>query len=329
MAEEYLNARKEEMLFLKSKQPIEIHTLQDWLRQTKVSTLFPSNRHTIVTVSVNTSLLEGLELLIEHNISSVPVFSERSRRFVKFVDMLDFVCFISKEWSQWTSEDTIDIMREKFSSTIVEQIAESSSRNIFFPVEDQAPLMIVLEIMCSKSLHRIPIVDSEGNLVSLISQSLLISHLNSKIDLLANIANKTVEELGIAFKDVLCIGEDKMLMEAFIEIKSKGVNGIGVIDQMGCLIGNISASDLKVIGWEKNLSGFSKLKMSIKEFFDLHRTELIRVSPKTTLKTVLEQLVSTHAHRTYVTDSLGKPIGVISLVNILGVVNSFLSVLSS
>jgi len=111
-----------------------------------------------------------------------------------------------------------------------------------------------------------------------------------------------------------------MLMEAFTEIKSKGVTGIGVFDQLGRLIGNISASDLKVIGWDKNLSGFSKLGMSIKEFFDLHQRELIRVSPKTTLKTVLKQLVSTHAHRTYVTDSLGKPIGIISLVDLLNVV---------
>ena len=56
-------------------------------------------------------------------------------------------------------------------------------------------------------------------------------------------------------------------MEAFKAMHKHGISAVGVVDDNGLLVGNISNTDLKVIG--HNASLMSHLYLPITEFLDL------------------------------------------------------------
>lgn len=47
----------------------------------------------------------------------------------------------------------------------------------FFPVDSSAPLLEALHLMVKWGVHRIPVVDSEGVLITIISQSQITAHM--------------------------------------------------------------------------------------------------------------------------------------------------------
>jgi hypothetical protein len=58
--------------------------------------------------------------------------------------------------------------------------------------------------MVQHKVHRIPIIDSEGNLVTIITQSQLVRELYKNLSKF-DISFKTVEELKLGYKEVLSI----------------------------------------------------------------------------------------------------------------------------
>lgn len=46
-------------------------------------------------------------------------------------------------------------------------ILDTSQRNLWYPIEENACLKITMEIMVQHNIHRVPIVDGEGNILFL------------------------------------------------------------------------------------------------------------------------------------------------------------------
>lgn len=57
---------------------------------------------------------------------------------------------------------------------------------------------------------------------------------------------KIVAEKFPAVKDVVSVSEDENVLSAFRKIKEEGVSGVAVVNKEGVLIGNISATDIRV-----------------------------------------------------------------------------------
>jgi predicted transcriptional regulator len=60
------------------------------------------------------------------------------------------------------------------------------------------------------------------------------------------IANKTLEELGLASKSVVTIGTDDLAVEAFQKMVKEKVTSVAIVDSEGSLVTSISAKDIKV-----------------------------------------------------------------------------------
>jgi len=99
-----------------------------------------------------------------------------------------------------------------------------------------------------------------------------------------------------------------------------------LINVMVKLIGNISASDIKLIGSEASL--MSRLFVSTEEFLkyipepkDAVVPGPYCVTPTTTFEELLTKMVMLRIHRLYVINHSSKvPIGVISFSDVLGVI---------
>jgi len=179
--------------------------------------------------------------------------------------------------------------------------------------------------MVQHKVHRIPIINIEGELISVITQSHLVRELYknfSKFD----IASQTVQDLKLGYKEVLSIRSDAKAIEGFNTIYEKKVSGLAVVDGTGKLVGNLSATDMRNVGADINF--LSRVFKSTEEFLKLGPKgeqaleKPICCKPTATVGEAVAELVSTKTHRIYVVDDNNVPIGVISLGDVLEAVKN-------
>lgn len=176
--------------------------------------------------------------------------------------------------------------------------------------------------MVNNNVHRVPVVDADGALVSIVTQSHMI-RLIFRNSSRFPITQKKISDLKIGNKGVVTVRVDQKAIEAFNVIEEKKVTGLGVVDAHGKLIGNISATDMRNIG--QNAELISRVFHPVDEFLQYGNkgsSPLVchTCSPHDTLAQVLDTLVTTRSHRIYVQDQDASPLGVISLGDILAAV---------
>jgi CBS domain-containing protein len=195
--------------------------------------------------------------------------------------------------------------------------------------------LFALELIArSKSIHRIPVLDNNFNIVvlsspslplsvfiavlignglsfsqNLITQSDLVSFFQKHAHLLGKKAEKKIEECESFFKDVKSVRTTTPVREAFNKMMQEEVTGLGVIDDGGFLVDCISLRDLKGLG--SDLSLFRRLEMKTKEFCDLTKTQkLVAVQSQSTIADVISKMAHARVHRVFLTDNRNIPLGV-------------------
>jgi CBS-domain-containing membrane protein len=142
-------------------------------------------------------------------------------QYTSFVDVVDIVSHVV---SQLNPEERLeaDTIPALFHDFIAADIVDASKRNPFCPVEDGAPLEVALRLMVKWGVHRIPIVDAEGNLVTLITQSQVIKHFyDNRYTILSDLNNKTVAELSLGTRDVTTVDPAWKLVDCFKVIRDR------------------------------------------------------------------------------------------------------------
>ena len=193
-------------------------------------------------------------------------------------------------------------------------------RNPFKPVTGDATLMEVCKIL-STGTHRVPVVDGEGNVTNIISQSSVISYLLNNSNNDANLL-KSVSELHLGTAPVLTVVDSDSAFSAFTKLDSSARSGLGVVDHSGALIANTSGSDIKLF-----LLHHESLKQPIIEFLNkIRRLDLNTRAPIFTCKQedtalkVIAKLSATKAHRIFIVDDDDKPVRVVSLTDVIRLV---------
>jgi len=325
MTEHIIGGRREDVVRVADKQDLSKSSGKDFLQGTLVESLFPEQRTKIITVQCTDPVITAFQTLIEHKILSVPVFDSQRRSYNGFIDMLDVVYTIVALSSEveLTGGSLSQLLNksEQLRKTTCGQVVDASGRNPYYRVEDNAPLLAAIELMATHRVHRIPIVNHDGELISIVTQSHLVRLIHRNIGKFAKFAALTVQELKLGFKQVHSLTESHKTIEAFRTIHDKKVSGLAVVSESGELVGNISASDMRLIGGD--VQNLSRVFMPIAQFLDLHPKDDSKlpgpycVVSSSTMEEVMFKFVLTGAHRVYTVDQEKKPIGVISLGDLL------------
>ncbi|EGG24598.1 cystathionine-beta-synthase domain-containing protein [Cavenderia fasciculata] len=294
-----------------------------------IGQIFPNTSVEIFSVTSDDTVNSAFKKMVEKKVLSLPIFDTVHRRFNKFIDMVDIVTFCMKHL---TSKELNDMdlnfiveTKDIFKSHKVGDICDLSERNPFCPVESSAPLNVAIELMVKWNVHRIPVIDSEGNLISILTQSRVIEYCNNHAMELNNEhqLSKRLDELPlIGTSPVLSIGDDKMAIEAFKLIYDNRVSAVSVVDKDEILVGNISVSDLRMIGSDGSLLG--RLFLPINTFMAMVPKDtkspffnVICCRDSTTLEEVLVKFQLSKVHRIYLVDDQMKPKRCISQGDIL------------
>jgi len=302
---------------------------------TKVDAVRPPENKIFVAQRTD-NLADVWKGLVQHNFLSVPVLQKTKNKYYGFLDVYDIVKFVidffgekvetlkdSEDWFKLASSS------EEFSKKTVNDVMRYplTKRNPFFPIKSGFSLFSAIEAMAREhGLHRIPVIDTDRKLITVVTQSQIVDILIRNMDILGEKKDKPVSFTECYFEDVISVHEESVAVEAFRLMVEKNVSGLAVINKEGKLVGNISLKDLKAMSTDLRL--FWRLYQTVHNFLQKVRQEnneksgdrprtIVTVKPNDTLETVIKRLKEHKIHRVYIVDDNKKPIGIISLKDVL------------
>eukprot|EP01103_Thecamoeba_quadrilineata_P005334 TRINITY_DN15148_c0_g1_i1.p1 TRINITY_DN15148_c0_g1~~TRINITY_DN15148_c0_g1_i1.p1 ORF type:complete len:308 (-),score=27.62 TRINITY_DN15148_c0_g1_i1:83-1006(-) len=293
----------------------------DLLKSSSVSSI-PSRP--VIWIDSHEAPIQSFEILLKNNIMSAPVYDKASKKYVGFLDVRDLISYTVFAYQ---NHDTVayTIPKGPFYTTILENVTITylARRNPFHPVPFNATLYeVALEL--AKGVHRVPVVDNDGKVISIISQSSLIQHFNQHMNVLKQDAQIKIGEADIGNSPVISVRNDTPAINTFTLMDDTRHSSLAIIDAQDHLVGNISARDLKLF-IETDCS-YELLKLPIVTFLSKLRNQEIDIRAPTmsvnlteTLGLLIGKLAATRVHRMYAVKSSQdySPIRVISLTDTL------------
>jgi len=297
-----------------------------------VDNLPPRAKH-IISAKSSDSIPHVFKVLAENGILSVPVLNEGGRP-IGLVDYVDIVCCVVQliNHTDLLGHDFYSILETEylFKHTYASHITDLSERNPFIPVVQNASLLEAITIMTRHKLNRVPVISNEAkqgeevgaHIINLVTQSAILNFISKNLDTLGPWVQKSLKDLGFKEKPVISIDFNKRALDAFQLMAQHRVNGIAVNDEKGHIIANISARDLKEILNKTRM--FDDLYISVGEFISKVRQQDFKaVNPsicctlEESLQHVITKMAAARIHRIYLVNAERKPIGVVSIHDIL------------
>lgn len=298
---------------------------------TPVETLKPVSN--VILVAQRTDLLtEVWKGLVRNNFLSCPVLQQTKKKYYGFVDIHDIVDFITKKFDAnklETAKDFWSLMEadKEFLNTTVNAVIQNPilKRNPYHPVTTGYSLLSAVELLAREpGLHRVPVVDSERQLKSLLTQSQVVDFVVSNIHLLGDIRAKPVMEIESGKKEVLSVKPTISAIEAFKFMATHQITGVAVVDDSGRLIDVLTLKDLKAISTDGQM--FWRLYQTVEVFLKKVREETpnkpdrpLFCLPTQSFEHVVRTISNNRIHRVFIVDSQEsmKPIGIISMKDVL------------
>lgn len=270
--------------------------------------------------------------LVNHNFLSVPVLQKTKHKWFGFLDLADIVLYVVNTFGEsklnveedfWTLVDREEEFKQKTVNDLMRY--PLTRRNPFNPVKGGYSLLYAIEALAKeRSLHRVPVVDEQRQLMNLITQSQVVRFLQQNMHLLGDKRATPVKEINGVMHDVFAINMHQKAIDAFHQMVEHGVTGVAIVDDTGRLRGNLSLRDLKAMSTDGRFfwrlyqtveNYLTKLKHEIKEGQRPKRVQVCKESH--TLEQVINLLADHSIHRVFVVDDAKKPIGVITLKDVL------------
>jgi CBS domain-containing protein len=269
--------------------------------------------------------------MVKHNFLSVPVLQKTGHKYYGFVDVMDIVKYCVDNF-EGTVDMTTQVMEaEKFRDLTVNDIMKYplTRRNPFHPFGTSYSLFSVIEALAKENnLHRVPLINENRELKNILTQSQVTAFLHQNIALLGGKAKKPIGSITGCMHKVHSVDEDETAMHAFEVMLKENISGVAVTKADGHLMGNLSLRDLKTIMTDASM--FWRLQQKASNFIR-HLRELVKTDevkqnrPRTsvvahadeTLESVVQKITEHGLHRVFIVDAEKKPVGCISLKDIL------------
>lgn len=217
------------------------------------------------------------------------------------------------------------------------EIAALFPGHSFCSIRHDSMLDEVCKILVSTSgkgriRHRLPVTDSNGKFIGVISQSDLIKILYGLRGQLNGLMSKSVHDLGLGMQGhdaVVTCDVETSLIHCLQTMVAKEVSSVGLVDEDYHIIMVFSLSDTKYLMMQPTMQDLNNtLNRSVGDYkSDLLRSSInvkdaspvYVVHPNATVEHTMGKIVATHAHRIYVCqDHVAK--GVISTTDLLNTV---------
>eukprot|EP00030_Apusomonadida_sp_AF-17_P002301 a339228_1064.p1 GENE.a339228_1064~~a339228_1064.p1 ORF type:complete len:334 (-),score=158.61 a339228_1064:61-1032(-) len=281
----------------------------------------------IIVIPSSSNLSDAFSTLINNRVTSAPVLDERTSKYTGFLDIRDLVSFIVHYGRHVTEGNFVvaDVCAAG-SGSVLDNVTVTylSRRNPFKSAKHDACVLDAIRIL-GGSVKRLAVVDGDGKVVNIISQSDLIQFLAKNAAAMPEaFRHAPINELfHVEMKPVVCVDAAESVLAALTKMDDSKITGVG-ITHGGQLIGNISGKDLKAFIRSPT---YEQLHMPVMEMLkELRQREMVDISipiitvfPNSPFETTLKKIAATKVHRVYVVESEEhfRPVGIVSQTAVL------------
>jgi CBS domain-containing protein len=196
-------------------------------------------------------------------------------------------------------------------------------RHAFRQLPAGCPAVYAAHVLAAGA-HAVPVVNSEGEIVRVVTQADIIRFLASGIDYIPSTASLTLSDLGLdqaGAKRLVVARFDEMTIDVFRRMRRAGCSAVPVLDTYGSMAANLSMTDAKAVAKH---SSVSSLQVPVSAFFreiisearDI-RSPSIYCRGADRLSRCIQMLAATKIHQVYFVDSTVRPTGVLRVSDVL------------
>eukprot|EP01129_Flabellula_baltica_P001878 TRINITY_DN11781_c0_g1_i1.p1 TRINITY_DN11781_c0_g1~~TRINITY_DN11781_c0_g1_i1.p1 ORF type:complete len:305 (+),score=80.31 TRINITY_DN11781_c0_g1_i1:220-1134(+) len=296
---------------------------EDWfdlIKNTTVRDIVEGKQRTLVSIPSTSSLGDTLALLSRENILSAPVVTGNTIRGL--VDVIDIAGFLLKLWREESPYyDTAHFPSISIFNTPITEILNFSSFDPLVTISCNASVEELIKTFASprtfNRLHRVLVLGDDGNVWNMISQSDIIVFASENMEMLPDdLLEMSLDELR-AVHPVINVRIDTPFIDALELLFQNRISGLALTDQEFHLAGNLSCSDLRGI----HFRSFEFFLGSVIQFQAKGTTSgtrpTISCNSGSTLAESIEMLVDNGVHRLYINDQYNRPIGILSLSDVI------------
>jgi len=285
-----------------------------------------------VLVNSNQPVERGLSRINTHNIHSLPVVDANSSNgaIMGVIDILDIISALSESWeTNTTRSQRVQMLFTPISELLSEQKPHppthlmSIHTTLHDAIKQMATSRITRVLIVERQLDKVIIQQGqpEDVVLGILTQSDIIRFMAENLMWIKRepLFQKTLNQVSLGQRKPIIVQPDVLAYQAFKEIHNKeGREGVALVDTSGKLIANISASNIKGM----TRANIQLLYRPLTDFLARDRKRgwwqlPITTTLDTTLENVLLQFVAAKVHRMYIVDDDGKPVGEVSISDIV------------
>jgi len=284
--------------------------------------------------------------MAEKNVYAVPVFDKSSNSFTGFLGLSDIVhqivrFFVAKaklahpdlakdvhkllSASTFNQTDAENIHHKVFNHPLAD-LVNVSGTNGWNPVSDAASLQEVIDVLTKEKLSRVPLVNAEGHVTAIVSESAIVRYLAAHIDQFGDFAEAP---LSAALKHSPLLDASDMeesTIACFAKLDSHKTSHLP-LSSHGKSQGNLSVKDIKAA------DEFQRLIQPVGEFVAYIRQQNMKAvhpymhaNSTDAVGRTYGRFAATGVHTMYLTDmpheelektSSYPPVGVVTLHDLL------------
>jgi len=312
----------------------QIQNFNDVLKNITLQRIIFENwtRKNLVLVNSNQPIERALSRINTHNIHSLPVVDANSSNgaVIGVIDILDIISALSESWeTNSTRSQRVQTLFTPISELLSSQKPHppthlmSIHTTLHDAIKQMATARINRVLIVERPLDKIIIQQAgpEDVVLGLLTQSDIIRFAAENLMWIKRepLFQKTLRQLSLGQRKPIIVQPDVLAYQAFKEIHNKeGREGVALVDNSGKLIANISASNIKGM----TRANIQLLYRPLTDFLARDRKRgwwqlPITTTLDTTLESVLLQFVAAKVHRMYILDDEGKPVGEVSISDIV------------
>jgi len=288
------------------------------LQGNKVSQVINPNQP-LVGVSEDDKVSTVLSKLADNNVLSAIAFEMRGRP-IGFIDTFDILTDIThtaniQDLSKPMNErlEMLKAGGARFAEQTCKQIINASKRDPFIILPKSSSLMDAVQQL--SNAHRIAIADE--NKFHILAQVDLASLIVKRHNTFGTVLHKPISEVGLKPSSTVgAMDQNVSVMGCMRFMRDNNMSGIAVLDPSKKILTNFSASDLLGLRQDK----FQMLALPVSEFLHTKYGYImppVICLPDDTVESIMFKMTAFKVHRIFVVDKYMKPIGVITLTDIM------------
>eukprot|EP01123_Difflugia_compressa_P014725 TRINITY_DN794_c2_g1_i1.p1 TRINITY_DN794_c2_g1~~TRINITY_DN794_c2_g1_i1.p1 ORF type:complete len:309 (+),score=63.37 TRINITY_DN794_c2_g1_i1:73-999(+) len=277
----------------------------------------------LITVKHTNTIEQVVKILAENQIHAAPVLDGDS--CIGFVDMLDVVTHVIKvapepEKIEVEELKSLQMAGRAMAFEEVQHVLNASGRDPYIPFQATSVASNAIDHF-ARGLHRVLLLDNEGKPLHTVSQSDFVNYLaqlsfEGKLKHVGYLQEK-LHNIGFGAVVPTTVLQTDSVIKAITILNEKKLGAIAVVDENGKLVGNFSATDLRGLYTE----AWPHFKWSVRDYLLKYSPgsigNVVKLTKENTLADVLKIFKEKRIHQLYIVHSDDKPIGVVSLTDVM------------